>query len=583
MSTEDRLSWAAIILSGVAFVISVSQALQQYLATAEGYRRCQKKVLGLWADKYTYRLLRIKELRFETIFGTPNIRLTPLLDGQERWFSTSENHSLVANGIDDLVPTESQLGAKGNTNWVCWLRLLQEMKELHTALLDSVTAGPNGIIGIERRQLDPPDLEELEDGTKLCYNFPTFVPEIQSWDFVPADVLKPLAKIGISDLAVVMRRMGLKWLQFEPMDSLLRAEGNGLSLTSSYLRGVGCVVTYSRVRARPNVKKFPLSLQMIPCVQADAMGFGLLPSRHRLAAPFFDISSVDRVLETFELFQPSPKALQRLRDLSRGDNFFYAFTDLIPLTAPFMRRRSSPIVRIPSPMDRPLWLFYSNTGRKAIRYLLTQEAAKLPQTPSLHLTNLTDLITTYAELIDSHPQLRDASDADRRSMSANNPSPAQIALLDTIQTQFESVEAYLATQSAALVPLRSSSSESATTPDLYSDIVTVHLRNAVEAELYAERKLRDSPRDTYVYPSAPPRFWNFRIAEALAQYSYRWDVMRQELVEMGWVLEGGKVQFVALWASVMVRGFYWMFCHELVEGPRVRAEFWGSRMEVYVG
>lgn len=57
-----------------------------------------------------------------------------------------------------------------------------------------------------------------------------------------------MTEIGISDLAICMRRLGLKWVHFQPMDFNLRAEGYNVSLTSFYLRAVGCVVTYTRVR-----------------------------------------------------------------------------------------------------------------------------------------------------------------------------------------------------------------------------------------------------------------------------------------------------------------------------------------------
>jgi hypothetical protein len=159
--------------------------------------------------------------------------------------------------------------------------------------------------------------------------------------------------IGISDLAICMRRMGLKWIQFQPLDAMLRAEGNNLSLTSSYLRAVGCVVTYTRVQGKSGDVRFPLKRYLIPCVQADAMGFGLLPSCHRNARPFFNVNTISGILDVFESFQPPEEALERLRDLSRKDNFFYAFIDLIPLTAPFMRRKWSSIVRTPAPIDRP--------------------------------------------------------------------------------------------------------------------------------------------------------------------------------------------------------------------------------------
>jgi len=193
-TTDERLTWAAIILSGAAFIISVSQALQQYLATAEGYRRCQEQVLGPWADEYTDRKLRLKELRFETLFGTPRIILTPLFD-QPQCFSYPNSHSLVSGKGDlvrKLIPCEADVNSDSNPNWVCWLRLLEELKALHMGLLSSLPRDRKSL-GMEGELANPHELQQLEDGSKFYFNFPSFIPEKQSWDFVPADVLKPLA------------------------------------------------------------------------------------------------------------------------------------------------------------------------------------------------------------------------------------------------------------------------------------------------------------------------------------------------------------------------------------------------------
>jgi hypothetical protein len=616
-TTEERLSWAAIILSGAAFVISVSQALQQYLATAEGYRRCQKKVLGPWAEGYTRRKLRLRELRFETLFGTPRITLSPIFD-QPQCFSLRNSHSLIS-GEDSLarslVPNEAEIDLDSNVNWVCWLRLLEELKDLHLGLLKYLPRDRNML----RAEKKPPSLHEpqqLGHGSEPSFNFPSFILEHQSWDFVPADVLKPLASkfkflvghnsctisrspnallvIGISDLAICMRRMGLRWIQFQPSDAALRAEGNDISLTSSYLRAVGCVVTYTRVRGKSGNMRFPTEKYLIPNNQADAMGFGLLPSCHKTARPFFDLSTISSVLDVFESFHPSDDALKRLRDLSQKDNFFYAFLDLIPLTTPFMRWKNSPIVRIPAPIDRPFWLFHSATGRTAFRYLLRQElekrkAKKSPSEQDHHFEKLTTVRDTYEGLVRDYPHLNNATKADWLRMSSNSED---IELLDKIHDEFDKIQQYFVAKTEGMCGLRADgglpteSEAQFDGPDLYSDLVTVHLRHAILADEYAERNLKDPglASQRYVYPQAVEKStrWDRRIAEALGQYSNRWKYMMKELEEMGWVV-GGEAHFLELWTQMMMRGFYWEFCHFMVEQPRVPAGYWNSKMPIYIG
>jgi hypothetical protein len=211
MSTnEERLTWPAIILSGAAFIISVSQALQQYLATAEGYRRCQEKVLGPWADEFTDRKFRWKELRFETLFTTPRIILTPLFD-QPQLPSFPNSHSLVSGKEAfgrELVPGEVDVNSDSNANWVCWLRLLEELKALHMGLLSSLPRDRKSL-GVEEEQANPHELQHLEDGSNSNFNFPSFIPEKQSWDFVPADVLKPLASKFLPLITIIFNTLVL--------------------------------------------------------------------------------------------------------------------------------------------------------------------------------------------------------------------------------------------------------------------------------------------------------------------------------------------------------------------------------------
>ena len=72
--TDTNLAGAALAIALVALITAVGQLLQQYLATADGYRRCHKSVMGEYAQK-TRLHWRWREFRLETLYTTPEIFL----------------------------------------------------------------------------------------------------------------------------------------------------------------------------------------------------------------------------------------------------------------------------------------------------------------------------------------------------------------------------------------------------------------------------------------------------------------------------------------------------------------------------
>jgi hypothetical protein len=69
---EGHLAAAALAIALVALFTALGQLLQQYFATADGYRRCQKSVMGEYA-KRTHLRWRWREFRFETLYTVPEI------------------------------------------------------------------------------------------------------------------------------------------------------------------------------------------------------------------------------------------------------------------------------------------------------------------------------------------------------------------------------------------------------------------------------------------------------------------------------------------------------------------------------
>jgi hypothetical protein len=183
LSNEEKLSLAAIIFAVAAFIISVEQVLRQYLATADGYRRCQKEVVGPW-KRYTKRPRRYRQLRLETQFATPFIQLDDVLDSN--FCSLPSGRESLVTYSGDLVVKASEIQDGSNSKWVCWVQLLEELQTFHRMLLyafpETRSSQGNSVPTRPR------------DDQRQYLRYPSFSVEKHSWDFMPSDVLKPLAR-----------------------------------------------------------------------------------------------------------------------------------------------------------------------------------------------------------------------------------------------------------------------------------------------------------------------------------------------------------------------------------------------------
>jgi hypothetical protein len=73
--TVDPTALTALIISLTALVATSAQLLQQYFATADGYRKCLPEVMGDdWGSK-TRKRMRWRELRYETLYYVPSFSI----------------------------------------------------------------------------------------------------------------------------------------------------------------------------------------------------------------------------------------------------------------------------------------------------------------------------------------------------------------------------------------------------------------------------------------------------------------------------------------------------------------------------
>ena len=66
----------------------------------------------------------------------------------------------------------------------------------------------------------------------------------RSWDYVPSDVPWPLATSDIGTIAILARRLGMEWIELDPANEHLRAEGRIGVITSTSVRGRGLMLEY---------------------------------------------------------------------------------------------------------------------------------------------------------------------------------------------------------------------------------------------------------------------------------------------------------------------------------------------------
>ena len=98
LDESDRLSLLALIVAVVALIVSAWQLAQQLFATAtDGKRFCQGSVMGIWARK-TRLSWRWSQIRFETKYTTPEIRMT----------SGIRDHGATSTGVGS-TPRHSRL------------------------------------------------------------------------------------------------------------------------------------------------------------------------------------------------------------------------------------------------------------------------------------------------------------------------------------------------------------------------------------------------------------------------------------------------------------------------------------------
>ena len=316
MDTSDDVAIVALVVSLFALVVAVYQFLQQIFGTAEGYRRCKKEVIGPWAAN-THRKFHWYELRLETTYVVPDIDLLSQsqfeVRSQELQGKKMGPYRLDA-GPEEIYRTlhpsnddKSELDPD-NELLVSWIPFLRELHKTYNDYWrrssdhSSCYITPaesirtkyvhSGRPGREPTMKSPLRLQRSMAGSTSSLQSATsslkakkqlvntdnlqstevaIVYRKLSWDFMPPDVVRPLAMTHLGALVVMARRLGMRWQELDLRNAALRASGNGRNLTSTSIRGLGIVVQFS-----PNLGDTEPD-DLIPSKAVDKMMCGILP------------------------------------------------------------------------------------------------------------------------------------------------------------------------------------------------------------------------------------------------------------------------------------------------------------------
>ena len=165
----------------------------------------------------------------------------------------------------------------------------------------------------------------------------------RSWDFMPPDTIRPLAESTIGDIVVLAQRLGMNWRTLNLDEGFMQADGNGFSISSTEVKGLGIVFKFSK---SGSTGPFP---RIVPNIAADKLLCGVLPGHPTLVRRNFDMIRQDRsvILNHDQDGLFSKIGLARIISLGIASNPLVHFqNEAIMLVMPFLPSGGSTITSI---------------------------------------------------------------------------------------------------------------------------------------------------------------------------------------------------------------------------------------------
>lgn len=517
---DTNLAVAALAICLVAFITALGQLLQRYFATADGYRRCQRSVMGGWAARTKMRW-RWREFRFETLYTTPNICLLyEYYDEVTRMsilgLTTGARVAPISGSrqsmIDTMLLSHSTSRRSGrNHEMVCWVLLLHQIHES--------TMSYSGVAAYR----------------------PAVTFEERSWDFQIPDIVRPLATITVCDLAIIARRLGMQWKDFRPVDGILRAEGGGHIITSTLVRSLGLLVQYNYNRPPPPLW-ITVPERYIQVSDSDALDFGIITGVGSILGQNPPIGTTQEIINTLSLLDQSGWCAIRMKELARRDpGYSIPLADLVSMIMEISRLRATNLVHVPAPSSNMNGFSVSHYGRRAFGALLGDCVSN----KRYHHGDQTEsVLQATRKLINNHPEWGE------REFGPENQYFTDY--LDLVHGYFDQTTGWYRSISDF--------------QKINRILISAYLRFCV---------FRFQQIDQNVLVAENPDY-----EAEMKRYFDLWPLILNNMRAEPFHTE--ELYFDS-WVTMLFRACCWGACHVFVPGERVPSEFWHSQLPVYIG
>jgi hypothetical protein len=559
----DISTKVALLIGILALLATIFQTLQQYIGTADGFRRCGPGVMGPWGRKTRLRW-RWREFRFEVLYCVPFVEYSLPIKGEDG--SRTIRPFCDQPELTTFNPNPPDKQRDWNAELAGWVHLMHNLG-LHDQSI--------------RQRITP---VSLRDAGRMAYcdwiRCAHVEQAYRSWDFVPDDVLRPLAITTLAGLAATTRRLGLSWKQFEPNVGTLQAEGNHQVITSTVIRGMGVIIHYLR---DPDLDSDALGQKHLfgtsPLSQADELLFGRIAhsdmfNLHRaLPHLILHIGTLADVSSTLPaLFSDSPVAdsivaALRTRSDSGDKDWMECANDLVPFLTPFLGITSDtrPIIPWPNTSGRGM----THTVFKSFRDEL---AALLVRRGSI-VTDSSRLLVLYSGL-----EARFHHPAAQRDKNFSWETPKLTFKSELLTSEASDAKAIYDVLSECESMLQANPVIRA---GRYHVLVTQHLTFSTHIEASAT----DVDKMKRMFAALP------EMARALRS---EWDVTGEILEalsssageELGgkteWVKRPSYMQVEDAWLAMMLRAMCWQRLHVVQPGMPLPIEYARSMLPVFI-
>ncbi|KAF2732231.1 hypothetical protein EJ04DRAFT_578488 [Polyplosphaeria fusca] len=418
MSSDANVATTALVVAAVALLIAVGQFLQQIFGTADGYRRCQESVMGPWAS-YTRLSWRWKGFRFETKFTTPSLLfiahdssgqdvqgLYRLVDCKGRGGNTPTDNSKVPVALRETLRQSDPIRNPSRSDFVTWMSLLRSISEIDSSLMRGGVLADD-VEGIRDAHVDEQFDYSLAPIQKSRRLYAAVRLEERSWDLIPPDIVRPFAKTTLGHLITIASRLGMHWIDFEPTRGALTAQGNGHSISSTTVRGLGMLIDYRRsVRHRIMDRAWYIAPKVSPNPTREFQMFacGLIPPSLFLASTI-SLSDKSAYSSAIEYFLSQMRVDRKHRRIlvervnqpvshGPGDALSLVLSEAIGVLAPFIPAENDGALQWPS-LRR--WVFCATDYWEGKAALLAKLRVRAAVHPHPTLRHILEKLTMYQQ------------------------------------------------------------------------------------------------------------------------------------------------------------------------------------------